>query len=443
MKNAATVVTLSLSVFLLSAHHSHAQPIKGVSLLPGGATDLFTPGSDQAISSIARLNANTIAIPVFWFQDDLTSSVIEQNTFLYSPTMSSLEHAITEAQSQNLNVVILPMVDVRTGQWRANINPRSGSAWWNNYSDYIVTMAELAQDTGVAKLSLGTGLTSAEASTAQWQNLITQVSNVYDGDVTYVVDHTSLFDRQIPWLKQLDEVWIDAYFSLSDSLNPTLPELTNAWQNIAGSVANWYDDNQLNQPLVFINGYRSRIGSASEPWDSWAQAPVDLKVQSDAITAELSSLWSEKYFGGYVNWHTSTNPNIGGPKDTGYTVKNKPAQDVLNEWFTDILPGDATKDGTFNQFDIIQVLQAGKYLTGQNATWGEGDWNGAPGGNKFFPPSGDGVFDQLDLVAALQAGIYNTGSYRAISPIMAVPEPSGIFLVISGLLLFVLSRYCR
>jgi len=49
--------------------------------------------------------------------------------------------------------------------------------------------------------------------------------------------------------------------------------------------------------------------------------------------------------------------------------------------------GDANKDDViFDQFDIIQVLQAGKYLTGQPATWEEGDFNH------------DGVFNQFDLI---------------------------------------------
>ena len=56
--------------------------------------------------------------------------------------------------------------------------------------------------------------------------------------------------------------------------------------------------------------------------------------------------------------------------------------------------GDANDDGLFDQLDIVQVLQAAKYGTGQPADFGEGDWNE------------DGVFDQEDIVAALQAGDY-------------------------------------
>ncbi len=76
--------------------------------------------------------------------------------------------------------------------------------------------------------------------------------------------------------------------------------------------------------------------------------------------------------------------------------------------------GDADQDLDFDQFDLIQVQQAAKYFTGQPTTWGEGEWNGAPGGFAGNPPAGDGLFNQLDIVAALRAGTYLTGPYAAI-----------------------------
>ena len=59
--------------------------------------------------------------------------------------------------------------------------------------------------------------------------------------------------------------------------------------------------------------------------------------------------------------------------------------------------GDANMDGTFNQLDIVQVLQAAKYLTGKPATFAEGDWNS------------DGLFNQLDLIEALATVNYTRG----------------------------------
>ena len=78
--------------------------------------------------------------------------------------------------------------------------------------------------------------------------------------------------------------------------------------------------------------------------------------------------------------------------------------------------GDANEDFSFDEADLVQVQQAGKYLTGEPATWGEGDWNGAPGGSPGNPPVGDGTFNQLDIVAAQQAAIYLTGAYAVVGP---------------------------
>lgn len=62
-----------------------------------------------------------------------------------------------------------------------------------------------------------------------------------------------------------------------------------------------------------------------------------------------------------------------------------------------LCPGDADQDLDFDAFDLVQVLQVGKYLTGERATWGEGDWNA------------DGVLDQLDVIATLPTGRYLQG----------------------------------
>lgn len=76
--------------------------------------------------------------------------------------------------------------------------------------------------------------------------------------------------------------------------------------------------------------------------------------------------------------------------------------------------GDSDQDLDFDQLDLVLVQIAAKYLTGQAATWGEGDWDGAPGGSQGSPPPGNGQFDQLDIIAALGNGFYLTGPYAAI-----------------------------
>ena len=84
------------------------------------------------------------------------------------------------------------------------------------------------------------------------------------------------------------------------------------------------------------------------------------------------------------------------------------------EALTQLLAGDADQDLDFDQLDLVQVQVANKYLTGEVATWGEGDWDGAPGGSPGNPPAGDGQFNQFDIIAAQQGAAYLTGPYAAI-----------------------------
>ena len=83
---------------------------------------------------------------------------------------------------------------------------------------------------------------------------------------------------------------------------------------------------------------------------------------------------------------------------------------------TPLLAGDADQDLDFDQLDLVKVQIANKYLTGQQASWGDGDWNSSPGGSPGNPPPGDGLFNQMDIIAAQQADAYLAGPYAAIVP---------------------------
>ena len=87
--------------------------------------------------------------------------------------------------------------------------------------------------------------------------------------------------------------------------------------------------------------------------------------------------------------------------------------------------GDSNLDGEFNSSDFVVVFTAGKYESGEAATYAEGDWNG------------DMLFNSSDFVAAFGQGGYERGPKPA-----AVPEPSsmGSGLVLLAIFVFTLRR---
>jgi hypothetical protein len=77
----------------------------------------------------------------------------------------------------------------------------------------------------------------------------------------------------------------------------------------------------------------------------------------------------------------------------------------------------------FDSGDLVLVFAGGKYETGEMAGWALGDWDG------------DMAFGSGDLVFAFSDGGYVAGASPA-----AVPEPSGIVLLLLGTLLMVKRR---
>lgn len=134
---------------------------------------------------------------------------------------------------------------------------------------------------------------------------------------------------------------------------------------------------------------------------------------SEVDPSFTSMVWVDQLaYTNQVPWPTDVNANGNSltrvsAQQPGFLPTNwsaRPAAPGSAEFAAVRVPGDSNEDGQFNQLDIVRVLQAGKYGTGQPASWSEGDWNG------------DGVFNQLDIVLALQAGTYTGGAQAVLAP---------------------------
>ena len=74
----------------------------------------------------------------------------------------------------------------------------------------------------------------------------------------------------------------------------------------------------------------SQVGAATHPWDYTRPDPVDLEEQYRCYRAVYEVWRDQPYLGGIFWWNWF---GAGGPKDTYYTPRSKPAEKVVREWF--------------------------------------------------------------------------------------------------------------
>jgi hypothetical protein len=195
----------------------------------------------------------------------------------------------------------------------------------------------------------------------------------------------------IVYFRDTGELAIDA---------PIDDSLTSLLVSSAGKLFNPTRVENLDGPLDKVRD--SQLFKATLGGESFGSMSLGLVLPMGLME---ESVLVDLTVAGTMRSSTLTNPVSIGMVDLIYN----PVNDTVSK----LLPGDADQDLDFDQIDIVRVLSASKYLTGDPATWGEGDWDGAPGGLPGEPPNGNGLFDQADILAALQSGAYLTGPYAA------------------------------
>lgn len=129
---------------------------------------------------------------------------------------------------------------------------------------------------------------------------------------------------------------------------------------------------------------------------------TDFTGSVDGVEGSFKAVWTAEVRDGVVTGTFTFGAGAGGLVDIGGQVdmRNDTTNSDPGTYGGTILinvepvAGDATLDKRFDQRDIVQVLDAGKYNRDEPADFSQGDFNG------------DGRFNQFDLIAALQTGAY-------------------------------------
>jgi hypothetical protein len=282
--------------------------------------------SNESLRLLSLTNTEWVAVCVFWYQDDLSSTRIYPS--YNSPSDSSVVEVINRIHELGMKVMLKPMVDPLNGSWRGYIPP--SDAWFQSYGNFISSWAEFSQENKVDMLCIGCEFSGNDGQTASWENITAGVRERYADPITYAANWDDY--QNVHWWNSLDYVGIDAYFPLTNKNDPTVDELKAGWSPWVNDMASWQAT--VNKPIIFTEiGYRSARGTNEAPWNYSASLPLDLQEQVNCYDAAFQTFHNKNWFYGFYWWNWETNPYAGGNSDTDYTPQNKPVQNLITSWY--------------------------------------------------------------------------------------------------------------
>ncbi len=326
---------LFLCLFQFSCKSQIEDKINGVSFV--GSPNKITQSN---VDPVLKVNANYTAIMPFGFIRSLNSPKVVFNTERqwFGETRAGAKQYIQLLQKNGVKIMIKPQIWVWHGEFTGDMAMQSEKDWGileKSYLDFILTYAELAQETNAEIYCIGTELEEFVKNRPEyWQELILKVKNVYSGKLTYAANWDEY--TRTPFWEKLDFIGVDAYFPLNEKRTPTQKEMQAGWQRWKTKLATL--SAQKRTPVLFTEfGYRSMDYTAKKPWlVDRNEMTVNLNAQADATKVVFEEFWKEDWFAGGFIWKWFINhEKSGGIEDNRFTPQNKPAENVIRRYYGD------------------------------------------------------------------------------------------------------------
>ena len=294
--------------------------------------------SQNHIQPVVEVAANYAAVMPFGFIRSLDHPelIFDTDRQWYGETKKGAKQYIESLNEAGIEVMLKPQIWVWRGEFTGDIEMTSEDDWKvfeQGYRSFAITYAKLAEETQVPVYCIGTELEEFVLARPEfWKQLIVDIRQVYKGKLTYAANWDE-YGRD-PFWGQLDYIGIDAYFPLSDQVDPTEEELRQGWRKWKEEIAAL--SQKVEKPVVFTEyGYRSMDYTAKKPWlVDRNQERVNLEAQALATRVLLDEFWQESWFAGGFVWKWFIHHDrSGGKEDNRFTPQNKPAQSVLQEYY--------------------------------------------------------------------------------------------------------------
>jgi hypothetical protein len=319
--------------------------VQGFGALSEWNGQFSSASASRAFQTIAALGSNSIELTArIWTQTETSTSVIADPAKTESD--ASLLASFQAAHADGLSVVFKAAISPLNGIPTYKMAPTGVGTFFASYKAEIVHLATIAQAGGVETFAIGNEMSSLSSAQYRpyWTDLISAVRQVYHGELTYAAatDESS----RVSFWDQLDTIGVNTYPPLTNSNNPTVQDLVNAWNEVPTNpyyAASFEHKSpvdflhalseQYGKPVLMTEmGYRSIDGTAIQPGSWTINGIPDPNAQADAYKA-FFQVWSAQggnWMKGVELWQWDLNNKY---NSTGYSVMGKPAEAVVSQYF--------------------------------------------------------------------------------------------------------------
>ncbi|MDD4957458.1 MAG: glycoside hydrolase [Candidatus Omnitrophica bacterium] len=326
-------VLISMSLFNKKGTAIEFQKGMGYATWSNGA--YLEGSSDNSLTRLGEIGTKWTSILVTWYQTTCWTGDIQRTG--QTPSDESMVHAINKAHELGMKVMLklhLDLLDKTDGSWRGEIGcvrEADWDEWFRKYTEYVLYYADMAEKNKVEMLCVGTELSSSATSKGYlWRDLIKAVRSRYSGALTYAA-HWDRY-QDIRFWDILDYVGINAYFPLTEEMDPSYDTLKEGWAKWVTEMEDF--QKSVNKPIIFPEiGCSSADGAAIRPWEHVPRSEVNLKLQERYYKVLLDIFWEKDWFYGMYWWYWGTNVNMGGEYNRNFTPQNKPAETLVKEWY--------------------------------------------------------------------------------------------------------------
>ncbi len=303
---------------------------KGISFTGWDSNNIYNSyTSDKSLEKLAETGANYVALTTSWFQDDINSTYIYPDMDK-TPTDDSIVHAINKIHSLGMHVMLKPHLRLQNHEWCAYIhfnNENKWKTWFNSYKNFICHYAKLADEYNVEEFCIGVELRGT-IDRIEWMDVIKAVRENFSRAIIYAANWDSY--RDITFWNKLDYIGIDAYFPLTNKMNPDMQDLLNGWKRWHNDIESY--SYRMGKKIIFTEiGYCSQDGTNMEPGNPDISNRIDLQEQADCYNATFITFCNDNFMKGIFWWEWYADGT--GSDDIYYTPHGKPAENIIKNYY--------------------------------------------------------------------------------------------------------------